>query len=367
MEKGKHFMSEEELDELEFWVQFDWNWKTLDDVKAFIDIATERETFEYAFGTLQDFGYDMYIEHWWNPVQDAIALMAKNFPREDLSQAINLILFPEGNPYSECDPAIFDAFLKFVPGFPSEFPDSSKYLEKILPDVGSGGWSSDWWDSSWYPFESRDITWTFWGPETLARSKSIDPIYLRRIFDGSFVAINSYRSFRARVALSTNPNCPRDILDFLFANRNTSDWLLNDVEEYGLLMHTDGEYQVNETVEELEECRKTALMALDFKISTDDRFDSGPGAQFVENLLDVHWEADSAKTCLLAAFAKNTNLSEAQYADLYKETHPLVRYFLSKNPSLPKELQVALVIESPTFSFKPYDGVQSYAEEITLK
>lgn len=356
-------MSEEELDELEFWVQYDWNWKTLDDVKHFVDIATERETFEYAYGNLQDYGYEMYLDHWWHPVQDAISLMVKNFSREDLSQAINCILFPEGNRFSECDPAIFDGLLKLVPGFPIEFPDSKKYLETVMPENGS----SDWWDFSWYPFESREITWAFWGPETLARSQSIDLIYLRRIFELSFVAINSYRSFRARVALATNPNCPKDILDFLFENRNTADWLLNDREECGLLIYNDGKYLINETIDELEECRETALMALDFKISTDDSFDSGPCAQFIENLLDVHWEADSARTCLLAAFAKNTNLSETQYEELFKETHPLIRYFLSKNPSLQKELKVELVLESPTFTFTPYDGNQRYAEEVTLK
>jgi hypothetical protein len=198
----------------------------------------------------------------------------------------------------------------------------------------------------------------------MARSKNIDSKYLRRIFETSFVAENSYKSFRARVALATNPNCPNDIIDFLYTNKDTSDWLLNDVEEYGVLVRTDNEYRIDETIDELEECRKTALMALDFKIPTDDRFGSGPGAEYVENLLDIQWEADSARTCLLAAFAKNTNLSESQYEELYKETDPLVRYFLSKNPSLQKELKVALALESPTFTFTPYDGDQ---EEETLK
>ena len=345
-------------EELEFWVQYDWNWKSPSDVKEFVLVATERETFEYAFGTLEIYGYQEYIDHWWNPVQDAIALMAKNFSREDLSQAINYILFPEGDPYSECDPAIFDALLKFVPGFPSDFPESTKYLDGIV-EAGS-----NWWDSSWYPLLGSYITWTFWGPETMARSKNIDPKYLRRIFELSFRSVNSYRSFRARVALATNPNCPKDILDFLYTNKDTSDWLLNDYEEFGLLTHIDGKYLINETVAELEECRKTALMALDFKIPTDDRFDSGPGAEYVENLLDIQWEADSARTCLLAAFAKNTNLSESQYADLYKETHPLVRYFLSKNPSLQEEIKVALVLESPTFSFIPYEDPNNTEEEI---
>lgn len=347
-------------EELEFWIQYDWNWKSPSDIKEFVLVATERETFEYAFGTLEIYGWQEYIDHWWNPVQDAIAWMAKNFSREDLSQAINYILFPEGNPYSECDPAIFDAFLKFVPGFPSDFPESTKYLDKVMPVNDS----SDWWAFSWYPLLGTNLTWTFWGPETMARSKNIDPIYLRRIFEASFVAINSYRSFRARVALATNPNCPKDIVEFLWTNRDSENWLLNDHEGFGFLTHSDGKYLINETIAELEECRKTARMALDFRIHTDGTFDSGPGARYVENLLDIQWEADSARTCLLAAFAKNTNLSESQYEELYKETDPLVRYFLSKNPSLQKELKVALALESPTFTFTPYDGDQ---EEETLK
>lgn len=353
----------EELDELEFWIEYDWAWKSPSDVMKFVEVATERETFEYAYGTLQDYGYDQYMDHWWNPVQDAIALMAKNFSRKDLSQAINCLLFPEGNPYSECDPAIFDALLKFVPGFPNDFPDSNEYLDKVMPENGS----SDWWDFSWYPFISRNVTWTFWGPETMARSKNIDPIYLRRIFEASFVTINSYRSFRARVALATNPNCPEDILEFLWTNRDSENWLLNDFEEFGLLTHIDGKYLINVTVAELEECRKIARRALGFRIDTNETFDSGPGAEYVENLLDIQWEADDARTCLMAAFAKNTNLSESQYEDLYTETDPLVKYFLSKNPSLKKELKVALALESPTFTFTPYDGDPAYAEEVTLR
>jgi hypothetical protein len=348
----------DELGELEFWVQYDWNWKSPSDVKEFVVVATERETFNYAFGTLEIYGYQEYIDHWWNPVQDAIALMAKNFSRADLSESINSILFPEGNPYSECDPAIFDAFLKFVPGFPNDFPESTKYLDRIAQA------GSDWWDSSWYPLLDSNITWTFWGPETMARSKNIDAKYLRRIFELSFSAVNSYRSFRARVALATNPNCPEDIVEFLWTNRDSENWLLNYHEGFGLLSQIDGKYLIDETVAELEKCRDTARLALRFGIATDGTFDSGPGAEYVENLLDIQWEADSARTCLLAAFAKNTNLSESQYEELYKETDPLVKYFLSKNPSLQKELRVALALESPTFTFTPYDGDQ---EEETLK
>lgn len=76
---------------------------------------------------------------------------------------------------------------------------------------------------------------------------------------------------------------------------------------------------------------------------------------------DWNWKSPSD---VKAAFAKNTNLSEIQYEELYKETDPLVRYFLSKNSSLKKELKVAFALESPTFTFTPYGGDQ---EEETLK
>lgn len=347
-------------EEFEFWVEYDWNWKSPSDVKEFVEVAIERETFEYAYGTLQDFGDEQYMDHWWFPVQNAIALMAKNFSQEDLSQAINLILFPEESPYAECDPAIFDGLLKFVPGFPGSFPDSIQYLERIMPENDC----SDWWDFSWYPFDGRYLTWTSWGPETLARSQSIDSKYLRRVFEASFVAVNSYRSFRARVALATNPNCPKDILDFLFLNRDIPDWLLNDINKSHILLHVDGRYSIDETNVNLEAYRKTASMALEFKIETNERWDSGPGAHYVENLLDIQWDADNAKTCLLSALAKNTNLSETQYADLFKEAHPLVRYFLSQNPNIQSELKIALELESPTFTFTPYSGDE---EDITLE
>ena len=48
----------EELDELEFWIEYDWDWKSPSDIKQFVEVATERETFEYAYGTLQDYGAD---------------------------------------------------------------------------------------------------------------------------------------------------------------------------------------------------------------------------------------------------------------------------------------------------------------------
>jgi hypothetical protein len=205
----------------------------------------------------------------------------------------------------------------------------------------------------------------------MARSIYIDPTYLTRIFNNSVKAENPYRTFRARVALASNPNCPKDIVEFLWANRDTANWLLRyyeeDYEEENVIVSLGGKYVINSKHPSIQEIKDEANLTLDFQANTKERYwNTDPGVQYVENLLDIQWEADSARTCLLAAFAKNTNLSQAQYADLYKETHPLVRYFLSKNPSLQEEIKVALVLESPTFSFIPYED-PTHTEKETLK
>jgi hypothetical protein len=347
-------------EELEFWVQYDWNWKSPDDVKKFVEVALENDVYQYAWGALEDLGEESFYSIWWNSVQGAIEAMVPRFSETDLKSSIGFLL--QGD-FDECDPAIFDALLKHVPEFPRKYPEINDYLESIMPDNRL----SDWWEYSWYPFNGRYFTWTFWGPETMARSIYIDPIYLTRIFKNSIVAENPYRTFRARVALASNPNCPKEILEFLWTNRDSENWLLRDYEEEDdLIANLGGKYVINSNHPSIEKIKDEAKLTLDFQVATSGRWDSGPGAQYVENLFDIQWEADNARTCLLAAFAKNTNLSQAQYADLYKETHPLVRYFLSKNPSLQEELKVALVLESPTFSFIPYED-PNYTEEKILK
>jgi hypothetical protein len=335
-----------------------WNWKSPEDVKNFVEDCLERNVYEYAWGTIDHLGEESFHTMWWESVQESIEAIVKKFSEADLRTSIGFLL--QGD-FDECDPAIFDALLKYVPGFPQKYPEFNEYLESVMPEDSL----SDWWEYSWYPFETRFFTWTFWGPETMARSIHVDPIYLTRIFNNSIRAENSYKTFRARVALASNPNCPKEIVEFLWANRDSENWLLRDYEEEDdLIANLEGTYVINSNHPSIEEIKDEAKLTLDFQVDTTERWDSGPGAQYIENLLDIQWEADSARTCLLAAFAKNTNLSQAQYADLYKETHPLVRYFLSKNPSLHEELKVALVLESPTFTFTPYDGDQ---DEVTLK
>ena len=356
-------MSDEEifewLDEPGF-----WNWKSPEDVKNFVEDCLERNVYEYAWGTIDHLGEESFHTMWWKSVQEAIEAIVKKFSEADLRTSIGFLL--QGD-FDECDPAIFDALLKYVPEFPGNYPEIKEYLESVMPEDRF----SDWWEYSWYPFNSRYFTWTFWGPETMARSIYIDPTYLTRIFNNSIKAENPYRTFRARVALASNPNCPKDIVEFLWANRDTANWLLRyyeeDYEEENVIVSLGGKYVINSKHPSIQEIKDEANLTLDFQANTKERYwNTDPGVQYVENLLDIQWEADSARTCLLAAFAKNTNLSQAQYADLYKETHPLVRYFLSKNPSLQEEIKVALVLESPTFSFIPYED-PTHTEKETLK
>jgi hypothetical protein len=350
-------MNEEEIEE---WLdeRAFWNWKSPEDVKNFVKDCLERNVYEYAWGTIDHLGEERFHTMWWESVEEAIEAIVQKFSEADLRTSIGFLLQGE---FDECDPAIFDALLKHVPEFPRKYPEINAYLETVMPKDSL----SDWWEFSWYPFNGRYFTWTFWGPETMARSTHIDPIYLTRIFNNSIRAENPYRTFRARVALASNSNCPKEIVEFLWNNRDSENWLLRDYEEEDdLIANLDGTYVINGNHPLIEEIKDEARLTLDFQVDTNERWDSGPGAEYVENLLDIQWEADSARTCLLAAFAKNTNLSESQYEELYKETDPLVRYFLSKNPSLKKELKVALALESPTFTFTPYDGDQ---EEVTLK
>jgi hypothetical protein len=362
---GRNNPVEDMDDESEFdWNNYDWNWKTPEDVKAFVDLVLENfSTYEYAYESLGQSSDGNFYSLWWGPVQQAVKSMAENFERSDLEEAMMHLLAPEGD-FVECDPAIFDALLKYVPGFPSQYPNFADAIEVFLQR--DAGYSSDWWDYSWYPFISADFTWTFWGPETLARSPYVDPQYLTRIFLLSFNAETPYKSFRARVALAMNPNCPTEILDFLYKNRNSVDWLLNDADEEGVLLNANGKYSINEELESISERRADAELTQSFRYPTDTNWSSGPGAEYMANLLGLEWEADDAQTCLLAALAKNPALTDEKYLELATIDHPLVRYLLNQNRSIPADLQKLLDEEKPTFTFQPYGSNPRYTDEITL-
>lgn len=346
------------------WDEYDWKWSSPEDVREFVDIVLENhETYEYAYPEFSDSGDENYYSQWWTSVQYAISHMGKTFSREDLEVAIEHLLAPEGD-YVECDPAIFDGLLKFIPGFPVDFAKFNDVVEVFLGD--GNDYTSDWWDYSYYPFIGAELTWTFWGPETMARSRNIDPKYLTRIFVLSFIAGNPYKAFRARLALATNPNCPSEILDFLFSNRNNADWLIYDEDEEGVLSSEQGTYSINDGIDSIEQLRENAALTEAFKYPSDSDWSSSPGAHYVANILDIEWDADSARTCLLAAFAQNSALSQSYLTEIAKEEHPLIQYFLSQNPSIPKELQEYFAAKAPTFSYVPYGSNPRYTDEVTL-
>jgi hypothetical protein len=354
----------DEIDNPDFWNNYNWNWQSPNDVKQFVDDAIERGVYEYAYGELGDMGSEGYYTTWWLNVQGAIEAIAKRFSTSELNASLEHFLHGD---FDECDATIFDAILKYVPGFPKEYPEFEDYIESVMPESGLG----DWWEYTWYSLESAYHTSTFWGPETMARSTTIDRKYLSRIFDNSIIAENPYRTFRARVALATNPNCPKEIIEFLWVNRNSQDWLLRDLScidpdtyerdtKIGALRFTGSKYEIDESVDNIEEIRQEARETLGFRFPTTEMWESGPGAHYVENLLDIQWEADDARTCLLAAFAKNSSLDEEEYLELFKESHPLIRYFLFNNANVSKDLKTALSLEGSSFTYQPYENPSMY-------
>jgi len=346
------------------WREYGWDWNSPNDVRAFVDeVLAVHESYESAWGTLSANGGENFYTQWWCPVQDAIKQISSNFSEDDLIESLGHLLAPKGF-FQECDPAIFDALLKFVDGFPDKYPGVYQYLELIIPR--DQVYTTDWWDFSWYSFEGRYFTWTFWGPESLAQNKNLDSAYLERIFRLSFVESSPFKSFRARVALAMNPKTPRAILDFLFENRNSADWLVIDPEEEGILVFENGTYSLDQSLDELDSAREVASETLNFAFQTSENWSSGPGAQYMENLFGFPWEASDAKTCLLTAFAQNTGLTKSEYAVLLEDEAPVVRYFLSKNPAIDVETKVLFALENSTFSYIPYDGDSSVAEEVVL-
>ena len=350
----------DEIDNADFWNEYNWNWQSPDDVKHFVDDAIERGVYRYAWGELAYKGSEGFDSDWWSPVQNAIKSIVNKFSPSEVKISLEHLLHGE---IDECDPAIFDAILKYVPGFPKEYPEFEDYIESVMPESGL----SDWWEYSWYPLISAYHTSTFWGPETMARSTTIDSKYLSRIFDNSIIAENPYRTFRARVALATNPNCPKEIIEFLWVNRNSQDWLLRDYEEVGALKFAGDRYEIIESIDSIEEIRQEARETLDFRFPTNERWESGPGAHYVKNLLDIEWAADDTRTCLLAAFAKNSSLDEEMYVELFKEPHPLIKYFLYNNAKVSKDLKATLAIEGSSFTFEPYGSHPMYVEPVTLQ
>jgi hypothetical protein len=337
---------------LEFWNNYSWNWKTPADVQEFIETAIEQGMYE---DSVEIMGLDEnWYTNWWLPAQDAIKRMISTFNEEDLSESVRYLLEPFEDYYT-IDFAIYDAILKFLPGFPSEWSEYENSLDKYYENSC---------EFSWLTTEGRYFTWTFYGPESIAKSKWISRNFLRRVFINS-IWLSDYNSiqqaFRVRLAFAMNPNSPVEILNFLWDERNSGNWMATeddldedseisilDISETRIVLNPDSEFfeTTRERIDEMEDLSHQ-IFGNDLELR---------GAAFLDTLFDIPMEGRTARECLFAAFAKNPNLSEHQYEEIAQEESDFVRYMLSKNPAVPRTLAVQLALEGCTFTFTPHSG-----------
>ena len=87
---------------------------------------------------------------------------------------------------------------------------------------------------------------------------------------------------------------------------------------------------------------------------------------FLEEIFGIPWEVGSGVEALKTALALNPALSVIELEALYQSEYESVKYFIRKNPKCPDFLQAQSVIEQPTFTFTPYSGDPSEAEDIVL-
>jgi hypothetical protein len=109
----------DEIDNPDFWNNYNWNWQSPNDVKQFVDDAIERGVYEYAYGELGDMGSEGYYTTWWLNVQGAIEAIAKRFSTSELNASLEHFLHGD---FDECDATIFDAISKVCPGLSQGIP-----------------------------------------------------------------------------------------------------------------------------------------------------------------------------------------------------------------------------------------------------
>jgi hypothetical protein len=341
----------------EFWNNYDgWDWESPADISNFVDHALRTGVYEYSLGA---FGYfdgsnsgENWYTNWWYPTQVAIKKMIKKFPSQDLDDAIEILLKPFED-FNEGDQAIYNALLNSN----SEVIKSNSLFRQSLKT-----YLRDWCEFSWFHFESRYFTWTFFGPETIAKSPNTPSEFLAEVFEETFTYDHPLKAFRVRVALAMNPLTPEEIIKFLYVNRLSNDWLLHDPDEEGILIKNGDLYSIDEDLSSITEMRSTASEVDKFSLETDEMWSSCPGANFVENIFGIQWQVSTAKEALFCALAHNPSLSVKQYLELSKSGFESVTYFLSKNASIPEELKKLYSSEKPTFT---YVGVGDEGE-ITL-
>ena len=344
------------------WNDYDWNWKTTGDVQKFVDDAVESGCYEYSLGAFGVFTDGVEAEDWyfnyWNPVHEAIADIAKNFSESEMEAALDILMKPFAD-YSDGDPAIYDALLESLPGFPVKW---DKYADTL------NEYTRNWSEFAWYCPIGRAFTWTYFSAETVAKCHWIPAAFLREMFEETAVGgffDHPNRLLRIRLALATNPNTPTEILNFIFENRHNADWLIYDPEESGALVLEDGRYRINEDVEGFKELRAEAETTRKFQAATGDMWYDCGQPQYIDHLAGIDWEATDATEALLMCLAKNPALPEEFYDQLAAEDSAPVTYILSKNLGIPDTMKARFALENPTLTFQPV--MSTYADEETLR
>jgi hypothetical protein len=336
---------------LEFWNKYRWDWKTPADVQAFVEIAIEQGMYEDSIDTI---GLDEnWYTNWWLPVHDAIERFSNTHGQEDITAALDYLL----SPFKEnevVDFAIYDSLLKSITNFPANWPEHLNTLDLYYTHAS---------EFAWLNRVGRYFCWTFYAPETIALSPGVPPEFLHSLFIKS-IWLYDYnapqQAFRVRLALAMNQNTPKEIIHFLWDERDR-DWLIceEDVEDESSITVVevlDGSIRINENSEVLEEARVRISDMEDMSSSMFYTEQELGGAGYLDTLFDIAFEGVSARECLLAAFAKNPNLSEHQYEEIAKEESDFVRYMLSKNPGVPRTLAVQLALQGCSFTFTPHSG-----------
>ena len=330
----------------DFWNNYNgWDWESPADVSNFVDHALRTGVYEYSLGA---FGYfegsnsgENWYTNWWYPTQVSIKRMVEKFSSQDLDHSIDILLKPFED-FDAGDQAIYNALLN---------SDSETIKSNSLFRQSLKIYLRDWCEFSWFSFEDRYFTWTFFGPETFAKSPNTPSEFLIELFEESFTYDHPLKAFRARVALAMNPLTPEGIIEFLYMNRLSNDWLLHDPEEEGILIKDGNQYSIDEDLSSIKEMRSTASEVENLSLETDEMWSSCPGANFVENIFGIQWEVSTAKEALFTALAHNPSLSATQYLELSKTGFDSVTYFLSKNLSIPQDLKEFYLSEKPTFTY----------------
>ena len=355
-------------DNVDFWNDYDWVWKSSDDVKQFIDDAVRTHVILESF---REFGVgsedspissEDWVLLWWENVQAAIQQIVLKFSDGEMRDSLVHLMTPMALFKSGGDQAIYDALLKYLPGFPTNYPEYANSLHE---------YEEIWCEFSWLSMgDWRYFLWIFYGRDNIAKSPYVDPEYLRKMFEESFVYEHPHQAIRVRIGLAMNPSTPKPILDFLFENREEVDWLLHDTEasssgdELELLVREGERYEINSELEELEDLREFADDLQNFNYSSGNSFEDCPGVEYMENLFGYQITFETASEALKVALAHNTSLSPEALSELSLEDNEYVRYFLSKNRSISPALRIKLEESVKPITFQPYGS--NIADEVTL-